>query len=383
MSKNIQRNTKLLIVSDTKMIKLSGEIFAFGPVVKELNSMLTVFEEITWIGFKHDESENNKSLVKITNKRIRPILIPRVGGKTFVDKIKIILSYPKMFLIILKEVKKHNRIHSRAPSNPAVILMIISLFYRQKKFWHKYAGSWIDKLSFFYRFQRVLLTKLSANSKITINGQYNLTINKIIPFENPCIDQLDREIGKSILEKKVKSDKVIFCFVGALNEHKGVSKIIKALKDLKKIDSESTKTFHFVGDGPLRVDYEEMAMECDVNCVFHGFLQKQEIQKIYTESHFIVLPSKSEGFPKVIGEAMNFGCIPIVSDVSCIGQYIIDNKNGFLLENLKNETILHKLGLAIHLNQENYLKWIQNNFNLAENFTYSHYNNRIINEIFN
>ena len=63
---------------------------------------------------------------------------------------------------------------------------------------------------------------------------------------------------------------------------------------------------------------------------------------IYSKCDFIILPSKSEGFPKVIGEAMNYGCIPIVSDVSCISQYIQNGVNGFLIKPITSKEIYKK-----------------------------------------
>jgi glycosyltransferase involved in cell wall biosynthesis len=47
--------------------------------------------------------------------------------------------------------------------------------------------------------------------------------------------------------------------------------------------------------------------------------QKQEVLKeAYKNSHFLVLASKSEGWPKAVAEAMFFGCIPVATGVSCV-----------------------------------------------------------------
>jgi glycosyltransferase involved in cell wall biosynthesis len=46
-------------------------------------------------------------------------------------------------------------------------------------------------------------------------------------------------------------------------------------------------------------------------------------------SHFLLLPSDSEGFPKVLAEAACYGVIPVVSSVSSIPHYI-NESNGFL-----------------------------------------------------
>jgi glycosyltransferase involved in cell wall biosynthesis len=378
MHSDLQRHPKkLLVVSDTTMQYTDRGIKAFGPVVKELTYLLAEFDEITWIGF--EKKQQNKSLVFINNKKIYPILIESVGGKSFKDKLNIILSYPKMYRIILKEVKKHQFIHSRAPSNPSVIVMFLSLFFYKKQFWHKYAGSWIDHASFFYHLQRLFLKKLRHNSKITINGDYNLSNKNIIPFENPCLDSIDRKNGENFFSTKGTNAPFNFCFVGGLTRSKGVDILLESLKDL---NSDKIGLIHFVGDGPEKETFKELSKQCNFEVIFHGFLAKDSISNIYSRSDFIILPSKSEGFPKVIGEAMNFGCIPIVSDVSCISQYIQDGVNGFLIKPITSKEIQKKIHLAQELTISEKLKIKKYNFELAEKFTYDYYNNRIIKEIF-
>ena len=49
-----------------------------------------------------------------------------------------------------------------------------------------------------------------------------------------------------------------------------------------------------------------------------GFSEKELLKKNYLKSHFLILPSKSEGWPKAVAEAMFFGCIPVATTVSCV-----------------------------------------------------------------
>ena len=58
----------------------------------------------------------------------------------------------------------------------------------------------------------------------SVNGLWKNERNNIIPFENPCLDKKDRLLGKEILTKKNKKIKE-FCFVGGLNNNKGVNVI--------------------------------------------------------------------------------------------------------------------------------------------------------------
>ena len=71
------------------------------------------------------------------------------------------------------------------------------------------------------------------------------------------------------------------------------------------------------------------------------------IKQKYQESQFLILPSKSEGWPKVVAEAMFWGCLPLVTPVSCV-PYMIDggNKGEFLTENLLDDC--EKIALLLH-----------------------------------
>lgn len=380
MHKNLSKYSKLLVISDTGIFTTDKGYMAFGPVVKELEHLLDIFDEITWIGFEKISEKSNLSYIPIVSDRIHPILLKEVGGNSLKDKLDILKHYPLMYKLIFKEIRDHAFIHSRAPSNPAFIAMLLSLFFGKKKFWFKYAGTWIDDASFFYKFQREFLKLLNKNTIVTINGNYS-NKKRILSFENPCLDSKDRILGKKIIESKKLSQKRVFCFVGALNRHKGVHLILEALSMIK--DYSAIDTFHFIGDGPERIIFEEMAREIPINIVFHGFLPKDQINKIYENSHFILLPSKSEGFPKVIGEAMNFGCIPIVSNVSCLGDYIQIHENGYLLESLNPKVLQNKIEFSLKLGSQQFKYWTAKNYALAAKFTYTYYNQRIVSEIFN
>jgi len=49
--------------------------------------------------------------------------------------------------------------------------------------------------------------------------------------------------------------------------------------------------------------------------------------------HFLLFISKSEGWPKVVAEAMFWGCVPITSRVSCVPWMLGDGERGILVEN--------------------------------------------------
>jgi glycosyltransferase involved in cell wall biosynthesis len=105
--------------------------------------------------------------------------------------------------------------------------------------------------------------------------------------------------------------------------------------------------------------------------VLHGALPRNAVFDIYRRSHFLLLPSRSEGFPKVVAEAANFGCIPIVSDVSSISQYVNDN-NGYLWDT--NESSFADFFCNIDLNNtKDFKNRSAEAYKMAANFTYTVY----------
>ena len=125
-----------------------------------------------------------------------------------------------------------------------------------------------------------------------------------------------------------------------------------------------------------------MQKSLNINIKFHGAIDRESLFNIFKSSHFLLLPSKSEGFPKVVAEAANFGCIPIVSSTSSIPHYIQNEKNGFLWR--RNKTTFEELlKLILEKNNFNFDSIKNEAYQLAENFNYSKYASRIFNEILN
>lgn len=373
---------KLAIISHTQHYhNTDNVIVGWGPTIKEINHLLDIADTIYHIAPLHSE-EAPKSSMPYCSDRIIHIPLKPSGGKGL-QKLTVLFTAPYNIFKVLSILSKVDMVQFRAPTGMGIYMLPLLWLIASKKHWVKYAGNWKDEnMPLGNKVQKFWLRHCSSlSTKITINGHWENEKSNVIPFENPCLDYEDRTYGEEIILNKNIDSKLDFCFVGALNEHKGVSKVIDAFKNISQDNKDKVNTVHFVGDGENKESYIEKAKELKCNVVFHGFLPKNEIIKIYKSSHFIILPSKSEGFPKVIGEAMNFGCIPIVSEVSCINQYIKDKGNGFLINPNSSERLTKIINNVLCLNDLEYQKAIDKNFKMADRFTYEYYNNRIKNEI--
>ena len=81
----------------------------------------------------------------------------------------------------------------------------------------------------------------------------------------------------------------------------------------------------------------------------HGNQKENVLVDAYKNSDFLLLPSQSEGWPKVVAEAMFWGVIPIASKVSCVPWMLEKGKRGVLLETILEEDIKIIKNLLLHL----------------------------------
>ena len=85
----------------------------------------------------------------------------------------------------------------------------------------------------------------------------------------------------------------------------------------------------FYGEGGHRQGLEDMARHLGLASVrFAGFIK--DVDAVWDSHHGLVLPSRGEGLPLVLVEAMLRGRVPIVTDVAGNAEVVADNLTGFV-----------------------------------------------------
>ena len=371
---------KLAIISHTEHYRNEeGDIVGWGPTITEINHLLDRFEEIHHVAFFHEVIPPPSSIAYQSD-RVKFVALPPSGGRSLREKFTVISNLPKTLSVVNNVLKKVDAFQFRAPVGIGVYLIPYLTYAVKKKGWFKYAGNWAqENPPLGYAIQRNLLKNQSR--KVTINGNWPDQPNHCLTFENPCLTLKEREEGVKVIEQKKYAPKFTFCFVGRLEDAKGVQRIIDAFSALENIQ-EFVEKVHLIGNGEKRAVYEKLVKERDLPMQFHGFLNRTEVFKIFKKAQFLLLPSTaSEGFPKVIAEAMNYGCLPIVSNVSSIGQYINVN-NGFIVKPTTAQKLTDILEDIVQEKKEKHLKEKAiKAYKVAKNFTFEHYNFRIWHEV--
>ncbi len=130
-------------------------------------------------------------------------------------------------------------------------------------------------------------------------------------------------------EKTEKIDCFRLLFVSRLIERKGLQFVIPQLAALRDACGGNVK-LTIVGDGPYRRKLEEIAADCGVSdCIlFAGQKDKAELAHYYQTADVFILPSKKEGMPNVVLEAMA-SSLPVVM-TPCEGSEELIDGNGYV-----------------------------------------------------
>lgn len=369
----------LLIISHTDHYWAGNQIVGWGPTIREINFLADHFHSITHIGTLHSKQQAPPSSLPYEKKNIRFIAIDPFGGDTLWDKLNVVWSMTRNIPLIRKALRGADVFQFRAPTGIGVYV-IPYLLSQKKQGWFKYAGNWMQQNPpMGYGIQRWMLQR-QTKCKVTINGQWPKQLAHCHSFENPCLTADERLVGRDVIGQKEYSGVLNFCFVGRLESEKGVRRIIEAFQGW---NHPRIGKIHLIGDGPERKEFEALA-GTDSRFVFHGFMSRNRLSEVLAESHVFLFPSTaSEGFPKAIAEAANYGCVIVASDVSSISHYVQEGQSGFLISthSCTSEVLRHTLNEVfacskLHLMAERAFEW-------AHYFTFDHYVNHIQEAVLN
>lgn len=373
---------KLAIISHTEhYFDKNGAVVGWGPTVREINHLATHFEKIYHVACLYKRTAPPGSL-GYTGNNIEFVPIPPSGGNTIWTKLTVLRTMPAVIRTVNSIISNVDYIQLRLPTGMGNYLLPWLLLKKPKaRIWVKYAGNWIqDNPPLGYAFQRWFLKKNFLNCKVTVNGRWPGQPEHILSFENPCLTEEERKQGTATLANNTYNEKLNFIFVGRMEEAKGVGRILDAFKELK--NEKRIGKIRIVGDGPARRIYEQRAKEYRLDVQFLGFMSRTDLNELFMDSHILLLPSTaSEGLPKVIAEGANYGCIPVVSDISCMSQYIHDNRNGFIIPSPDAESLLKCIRKIISMPHAGLEPIARNACEMGKRFTYEYYSKRIMNEI--
>ena len=340
-----------VIITHVPHILEQNQYFGYAPYVREMNSWIKQVDKLIIVA---PLSSTPKTAIEIHYEHENIEFVPIEGFNVLSLKaiLRSIYKIPRISWYIFSAMQKADHIHLRCPGNIGLLGCVVQIVFPNKPKTAKYAGNWDPKAKqpLSYRIQKWILsnTFLTKNMSVLVYGEWENSTKNIKPFFTATYKEEDKV---EVIPRELK-DTIQFLFVGTLSDGKQPLYAIQIIEKIKQLGCNVA--LQFFGEGIQKELLQEYCIANDLNAIveFKGNQKEDVVREAYKKSHFVILPSQSEGWPKVIAEAMFWGCFPITTKVSCLGTMLDNGNRGlFLTMNLQedSEQIIHILQ-----NQEDY-----------------------------
>lgn len=236
--------------------------------------------------------------------------------------------------VIVSFIKKNN-LMALASAGPLKIPVVVSVRSAPAR---ELSGKGVKQLTFmmFRRAAGIVLQTTQAKEFFPKKLQ-----NKAVILPNSInkefVEFLD---GKSDMVQDKSSDYRVIT-VGRIDDNKNQKMLVEAF--IESCDRASDWTLHLYGDGESRKKVSEIAALSDIadRIIFHGVVDN--VPEEMSKADIFVLPSKIEGMPNALIEAMAMGKACISTDCPCGGPAdLIDNNVSGILVPVSDKEALAK-----------------------------------------
>jgi len=177
----------------------------------------------------------------------------------------------------------------------------------------------------YYELQRFVISRsdhtiaVSNEIKNVLTSNLGADPNKMSIINCGVNTSIFRPLNKANVRKKlgISEDAKVVLFAGSLSYPKGIDLIFKCAWHMSDV------TFILVGDGALKTDFK--------NCKFAGARPHSEMPMWMNAADIFALPSRSEGTPVAVLEALSCGIPVIASEVGGNSDVIKDGQTGYLV----------------------------------------------------
>jgi len=178
---------------------------------------------------------------------------------------------------------------------------------------------------------------VGAASARLIEDFYALGRNSVLSIPN-CVPDLAEEPQPSTFQIQPK-EKVTIGSIGRLDAMKGHDVLLRAIASVDGVQ------LVILGEGDERANLEQLAMELGISDRVNLIGWVEHPRAYLPKFDLVAQPSRSEGFPLAIVEAMLAARPVVATRVGSVAEAVIDDETGFLVN--KNDVV----GLASALRQ--------------------------------
>ncbi len=293
--------------------------YHIGGAEKVHASILEALNQKKSITFITSESEGDLFLKKFQNYsiviEINYLLKLGVSKRWLIKKINSLCLSSKSVTILSCNSRFFYELIPHLPSHVKLVDLIHAFVHFNEPGPEKWSLPVVSRLD-----KRVVINNKTKNDFkhfYKLHGVNENLLSRII-----CIPNF---VEHKTFVPKNENDKLKILYVGRGTPEKRVHLIarVATLLAKKMIEVE----FHFIGDVKNVIESKDLPF-----CILHGEITDEKtMEKLYSQSHILIVTSSREGFPMVIMEAMVQGVVPFSTNVGGISEHIKHESNGILI----------------------------------------------------
>jgi len=321
---------KFAIITHVIHKKLGNQYFGYTPYVREMNVWGRYASELLVVG-SVDSQQPTAIESSYAHNRIAFFEVEVIDLLSWKSRVSAAFKLPRIAWQIFKAMYQADHIHLRCPGNIGLIGCWVQILFPFKPKTAKYAGNWDPKAQqpWSYRLQRWILsnTFLTRNMQVLVYGEWEGSSKNIKPFFTATYWETEKEPLQSLSF----ANTIRFVFVGTLSKGKRPMYAVTLVEALFK--RGYAVQLELYGEGSERAALEQYIEKHLLGSIItlKGNQSQEVVKAAYQNSHFVLLPSQSEGWPKAIAEGMFWGCVPLATSISCVPYMLDYGERGVLL----------------------------------------------------
>lgn len=293
-----------------------------------------------------DLSNRKSAYRRLTNERVRFIALGHVRSTG--SRVGKLLAYVRMQFAIFRVVRRTSFSYIYLPGNVGLGACLQCLLLG-RPYGVYLRGVWVDATPRPFQWIHPIVFR---NAKFVLCTGVRLTqetseLNPRCETVVPMSPLLLREPGP--LGRAERGPPLRVLYVGELIRTKGTYELLDGMAIVQSGEPNGV-TLSMVGSGPEREGLEEHAAKLGLASSVHfvGFVDDPDrMAELYSSHDVLCLPTYTEGFPRVLYEAMAFGLPVITTRVGQIDTVVSENGNGLFVEVRSVQDIAERISALI------------------------------------
>lgn len=191
------------------------------------------------------------------------------------------------------------------------------------------------KLSILNSWKVITVSKFSQNK---ICNRYGLSKEKVPVIYDGLTDIFkENKSGKQSIQEKYNIPNKYFLSLSTVEPRKNLQLLIRGYKELLE-EGNDLPDLVLAGRKGWKLDeiMDGVAEEVKSKVHFTGFIEDEDLPKIYKNAVLFIFPSKYEGFGLPVIEAMSQGTVVLSSDAASLPEIVDGNGLVFQSENIES-----------------------------------------------